>query len=944
VTAGVRDELLQARRELQRLEAELSESEARQRSIVDTLSEGILVKDADGSVRLCNSRAASILGMSPEEIKAASPRTPLGQAIREDGSPFAPDEYPTAVTLASGWPQADVVMGMHRPDGTLVWISVNCQPLTRANEALPYAVVASFSDITERRRAQVALVESQSRLQLLNELARVVTTGMSEDQVVETTVTLVAAAFPALRVTYATMSARRLKIICSREPEGLGRVAGVEIEIANCGAYLDALARGGPVIIEDARANAMPTPPSPMLARTGLRAAVDVPIVHGEGIVGLLSFSTAMPRRWSTHEIATLLEVADALLGALHQARTLEARRRAEQAARESEGRFRRLTDASNDGIIISERGVIVEANERAAEMFGYGAQDLAGTATAQLAAPEMREMVARMNQQGIEGTFAAVGLRRDGSRFDLEVTGKTISLHGREARVTVLRDVTERKAVDRLKNEFVSTVSHELRTPLTSIRGSLGLLEGGVGGTMSAKGQELVRIARSNADRLIRLINDILDLEKMEAGKLELKITLVDAGELISATFDGIRAVAEQRGVRLESLPTCPHRMAGDRDRLIQVLTNLVSNALKFAPEGSTVSVRATAGNSGAVRIMVQDAGPGIPRELLDRLFKKFQQLDGSDTRARGGTGLGLAISRTIVEQHGGRIGVRSEPGQGSEFWFEIPAAPAGARTAAPPAEQPTVLVVEDDEEVGSLLGRLLREEGYRAVRTESIAAAEQLISHLRPAALLLDVELPDGNALDFLERLRAREPSRDLPAIVVSGRERDGTFAGPMLIDWLAKPFDGQRLLHALRHAMRRPGGPRVLLVDDDDGTRTVIAALLQSMQVECVEATDGADAMRIARELPPDLIVLDIGMPRTDGFELVDALRREQSRATPLVVYTGRDLSAGERRALTLGVTRHLTKARATEAEFVGTVRELLAGVLNGNGRARVSEGEA
>jgi PAS domain S-box-containing protein len=943
MTSGVRDDLAQLRLQIRRLEAELGESEARQRSIVDTLTEGILVKDADGSMRLCNSRAASILGMTPEEIKAAPPRSPLGKAIREDGTPFAPDEYPTAVTLNSGWPQADVVMGMHRPDGTIVWISVNCQPLTRPHESLPYAVVASFSDITERRRAQVALVESQARLQLLNELSRVVTTGMSEDQVVETTVALVASAFPTVRVSYATLSGRRLRILSSRDPEGVGAVAGLEIEMPNGSSYLAALARGGPVIIEDARANAMPTPPSPILARTGLRAAVDVPIVHGEGILGLLSFSTPTPRRWSTHEIATLLEVADALLGALHQASALEARRRAEEAARESEGRFRRLTDASHDGILISERGVIVEANDRAAEMFGYGAQDLVGTATAQLAAPEMREMVARMNQEGMEGTFAAVGLRRDGSRFDLEVTGKTITLHGRTARVTILRDVTERKAVDRLKNEFVSTVSHELRTPLTSIRGSLGLLEGGVGGSMSPKGLELVRIARSNADRLIRLINDILDLEKMEAGKLELKITAVDAGDLIAATFEGIRAVAEQRRVRLESRVTCRERLAGDRDRLIQVLTNLVSNALKFAPEESTVAVHATESGAGGARITVEDAGPGIQPELLDRLFKKFQQLDGSDTRARGGTGLGLAISRTIVEQHGGRIGVSSEPGKGSEFWFEIPVASSAHRRASTSVERPTVLVIEAHDEVCTLLGPLLGEEGYRTVRAESIAAAEQLIAQLRPAALLLDVALPDGNALDFLERLREREPARDLPAIVVSGRERDGTYAGPVLIDWLAKPFDGQRLLHALRFAVERPGGPRVLLVDDDDGTRTVIAALLQSMQIECVEAADGADALRIAREMPPDLIVLDIGMPRMDGFEVVEALRRERSRGTPLVVYTGRDLAPGERQALTLGVTRHLTKARATEAEFVDTVRELLAGVVNGakNGNGRNNE---
>jgi DNA-binding response OmpR family regulator len=350
---------------------------------------------------------------------------------------------------------------------------------------------------------------------------------------------------------------------------------------------------------------------------------------------------------------------------------------------------------------------------------------------------------------------------------------------------------------------------------------------------------------------------------------------------------------------------------------------------------------VQATTTDTGTVRIAVTDAGPGIPREMLDRLFTKFQQLDGSDTRARGGTGLGLAISRTIVEQHGGRIGVRSEPGQGSEFWFEIPGAAASRRqTPVPSAARPTVLLVEDDDEVGALLARLLGEEGYRVVRAESLGHAEQLIAETRPSALVLDVALPDGNALDFLERLREREPARDLPAIVVSGREQDGTFAGPVVIDWLAKPFDGQRLLHALRLAVRRPGGPRVLLVDDNDGTRVTIAALLQTMRVECIEATDGADALRIARELPPDLIVLDIGTPRVDGFELVEALRRERARATPLVVYTGRELTRGERTAVALGVTRHLTRARATEAEFLSTVRELLAGVLsagsNGNGK--------
>jgi signal transduction histidine kinase len=235
------------------------------------------------------------------------------------------------------------------------------------------------------------------------------------------------------------------------------------------------------------------------------------------------------------------------------------------------------------------------------------------------------------------------------------------------------------RREVERLKSEFVSTVSHELRTPLTSIRGSMGLLEGGILGELPPPVLDLVRIARSNTERLIRLINDILDLEKIEAGKLGLRLQPLEAAEVVEATLGSLRSIAEAVGVELRVETQGARPVRADRDRLIQVLTHLISNALKFSPRGGVVTVRAVPTAPGHVRFEVADQGPGIPLEKRSKLFGTFQQLDSSDTRAKGGMGLGLAISQAIVAQHGGRIDVHSEPGHGATFTFSLAAVEAG-------------------------------------------------------------------------------------------------------------------------------------------------------------------------------------------------------------------------------------------------------------------------
>jgi signal transduction histidine kinase/ActR/RegA family two-component response regulator len=384
-----------------------------------------------------------------------------------------------------------------------------------------------------------------------------------------------------------------------------------------------------------------------------------------------------------------------------------------------------------------------------------------------------------------------------------LALRAKTAALEETNARLvereaTIARDISEAKKVERIKNEFVATVSHELRTPLTSIRGALGLLEGGILGALDEATLEIVRIARTNSDRLIRLVNDMLDLQKIEAGKLELAWREATVRSLVDTSVDSVRGMAEEAGVTIRVGAIADLYVKVDVDRMVQVLTNLLSNAAKFSPRGGEVVVRAVAAES-RIRLEVVDRGPGIAPELLPRLFQKFQQLDASDKRAKGGTGLGLAISRAIVEELGGTIGVSSSAGEGSTFWIEI------ARI----------------------------------------------------------------------------EPSRAL----------------------------------------------RVLIVDDDAELRAEVADILIGIGADVREAADGAIALHFARTESPDLILLDLGIPRPNGFEVVAILREEIARDTPLIVFTGRPLTSDDRAALKLGETRYLLKSRADEATIVRTVRELV-----------------
>jgi PAS domain S-box-containing protein len=338
------------------------------------------------------------------------------------------------------------------------------------------------------------------------------------------------------------------------------------------------------------------------------------------------------------------------------------------------------------EGIIaLDAGGRVTVANPAAARMLGARSEELIGAILRDVvhspgedenSNSEIHRAIDEALTDGhVRHVESDLLLRNDGSSFAVEYMCTPILEHGRNHGAVVLfRDVTQRRAVERMKEEFVSIVSHELRTPLTSIRGSLGLIASGMLGEVPARGQRMLDIAITNSDRLVRLINDILDIEKLDSGAVKMNLQASNAADLMTQAAETMRPLAHESGVSVAVTPVWA-QLNVDPDRVLQALTNLLSNAIKFSEWGGRVWMSAERRN-GEVMVEVRDQGRGIPPHRLETIFERFQQVDASDSREKGGTGLGLSICRSIVEQHGGRIWAESVPGKGSTFRFTLPVA----------------------------------------------------------------------------------------------------------------------------------------------------------------------------------------------------------------------------------------------------------------------------
>ncbi len=464
-----------------------------------------------------------------------------------------------------------------------------------------------------------------------------------------------------------------------------------------------------------------------------------------------------------------LLVIAAVIAFRQARARADALRRVADLAARQEA-----IFDGAKDGmIVLNPSGSIESLNPAAARMFGYEEGELRRRDVAVLfdAAPErgavetfLKRLKARQDNAPAEFQ-EFLGRCKDGGTFPAEVSISPVELAKDVRFLAVLRDISERKQVDRMKTEFVSTVSHELRTPLTSIAGSLGLIAGGSAGELPARVARLVEIAQSNCARLIRLINDILDIEKIEAGRISLDIKPIPLERLLEQAAEANRAYAGEQNAMILVEPVPPGAaVLGDEDRLMQVMTNLLSNAAKFSPAGGVVQV-SVAPLPGEWRIDVADEGPGIAEDFRSRIFGKFAQADSSDTRQKGGTGLGLSIVREIVTRLGGAVSFDTEIGRGTTFHVDLPAAP-GPEPEAGEAEMlgplgeaglPLILHVDDDPDMLRIVVSLFK--GRAQVHsTPSVIEARASIRRYPFDAVILDIGMADGSGLDLIPLIRAR------------------------------------------------------------------------------------------------------------------------------------------------------------------------------------------
>jgi PAS domain S-box-containing protein len=622
----------------------------------------------------------------------------------------------------------------------------------------------------------------------------------------------------------------------------------------------------------------------------------------------------------------------------------LKKQKLAEQSLKASDERFRLLLSGIKDYAVymLDPQGNVITWNEGAQKIKGYKADEVIGKHFSIFYTDEEKknnrpedELKTAVESGIYESEEERV--RKDGSKFWANVIVRPVFNDSKQLTgfVKVTRDISDKKEMDRRVSEFYSTVSHELRTPLTSVRGTLSLMEGGRLGPLPDRVQQLAHTARLESDRLIRLVNDILDIRKIETGKMQFGLEESLPGQIVEAAIQSIETLAVESSIELISEINTTDKIDCDRDRVVQALSNLISNAIKFSSRGSQVIVRVETTVPGIVRFSVIDKGLGIPAEQLSKLFIVFQQLDSSDSRTQGGTGLGLAIAKAIVDQHEGKISVDSIPGEGSTFWFELPSKKSEILIPRSRDLRYKTLLVEDDHGLCELLTEMLSHYGFSVHEASTLKEAhEYLAGHPTPDVIVLDVKLPDGNGLELLDKLRQTTKTDQTPVVVITGRDEGlGTYGHPLLIDWIKKPFEEQRLLSALKLAIhkRTPGQARVLVVDDDKPTRELIKQQLEQCGVEFFEAADGISAVHLARTSDPDLIILDLSMPSPDGFAVVQILRSEKSRSTPLIVYTATDLNEDDKDRLTLGLTAHLTKSRTSENEFLDTVKNLLSGLV-------------
>lgn len=512
-----------------------------------------------------------------------------------------------------------------------------------------------------------------------------------------------------------------------------------------------------------------------------------------------------------------------------------------------------------------------------------------------------------------------------------------------------ISRDITERvraqeelqaakeaaEYADRAKSDFLANMSHELRTPLNAIIGFAEILRDEIIGPIRPDQKELVVDIHTSGRHLLNMINDILDLSKIEAGTMDLDFetfSIVDTMEEVNTV---VNALASKKQIHLIQEFDRDITVTADKTKFKQILYNLLANGVKFTNEGGRVTTKLEISeNSLLVRVI--DTGVGITPEDQEMLFQAFTQVDTSKARAHEGTGLGLALTKRLVELHGGEIWAESTVGEGSTFSFTLPMQQHAASSPAPTpsnlpstADNRTILVAEDNEQAAHLLGIYLMEAGYRVEYATDGEAAIAKAAEIKPFAITLDIMLPKKDGWQVLRALKTNPDLQSIPVIIVSITEERQLGFGLGAVDHLVKPIDKSALLASLR-SLRLPeqdGGVRILIVDDDPQAIRLLSTVLESEGYDVLKAYGGQEGINLAIAEAPGLIILDLAMPEVDGFQVVKRLAEHPGACDiPIVICTAMDLSDEEKDRLNGQIQSVIEKSGNVRQKLLDAIRRI------------------